>query len=628
MNNNTINRSSPSTADNNNSNKSSSSYTFPTTKSKHIIDTQTTDLQTATELECKPFFIDLLSLNKGQLDHLRNTGLLPPLPNDHDDGDDGIERRGKASKLLGTVDDEEERPKIELLNDNESSTTDNGSISNKSTTQETSSSTFDPYAIRLIRKAHISYLLKALTNPLSRGFVSLDASHTWMVYWCLHSLDLMGYFDTTTSECSNEEEGGGGGLKMNDNDDALKEVEVLQKADLLQRIVSTLEYCWTNVTLEFSIEDVDNDVRLKQLVDEQQQQQTEEEDTLTSTEKKVTITGGGFGGGNQQIPHCATSYAAVLSLSIVASLGLQQQSSSHPYYQAGKLALNVLKSKRLQMYAFFLTLRESIVAETDNKEEGGERIAFRMQHDGEIDVRASYCLLAPCYLLGLLNNEDQNNPLLSTAISRYIASCQTFEGGFGAEPFNEAHGGYTFCSLAALRILDSVTLIDVNALSSWLARRQMGYEGGFCGRTNKLVDGCYSFWQGGAVAVLDGWFGDTNDDEVAENEDDDDGSSKKYQLSYDELMLQRYILLCAQDVNGGLRDKPSKPKDFYHSCYNLSGLSVAQHALESWPSVSSCDGEDNFNNLFGDVSVNIIGRTDPVINIRKERVQFMRSQFT
>ena len=30
-------------------------------------------------------------------------------------------------------------------------------------------------------------------------------------------------------------------------------------------------------------------------------------------------------------------------------------------------------------------------------------------------------------------------------------------------------------------------------------------------------------------------------------------------------------------MNGGLRDKPSKGRDFYHSCYCLSGLSVAQH---------------------------------------------------
>ena len=34
---------------------------------------------------------------------------------------------------------------------------------------------------------------------------------------------------------------------------------------------------------------------------------------------------------------------------------------------------------------------------------------------------------------------------------------------------------------------------------------------------------------------------------------------------------------------GGLWDKLWKPRDFYHSCYNLSGLSVAQYALEPWP---------------------------------------------
>ena len=32
--------------------------------------------------------------------------------------------------------------------------------------------------------------------------------------------------------------------------------------------------------------------------------------------------------------------------------------------------------------------------------------------------------------------------------------------------------------------------------------RQMRLEGGFQGRTNKLVDGCYSFWQGGAFPLI------------------------------------------------------------------------------------------------------------------------------
>ena len=30
----------------------------------------------------------------------------------------------------------------------------------------------------------------------------------------------------------------------------------------------------------------------------------------------------------------------------------------------------------------------------------------------------------------------------------------------------------------------------------------MRFEGGFQGRTNKLVDGCYSFWQAGAFPLV------------------------------------------------------------------------------------------------------------------------------
>ncbi len=36
----------------------------------------------------------------------------------------------------------------------------------------------------------------------------------------------------------------------------------------------------------------------------------------------------------------------------------------------------------------------------------------------------------------------------------------------------------------------------------WTCNRQMKLEGGFQGRTNKLVDGCYSFWQGGVFPLL------------------------------------------------------------------------------------------------------------------------------
>lgn len=43
--------------------------------------------------------------------------------------------------------------------------------------------------------------------------------------------------------------------------------------------------------------------------------------------------------------------------------------------------------------------------------------------------------------------------------------CQTYEGGFGGVPGVEAHGGYSYCALAALDILQSVDAVDIPALA-------------------------------------------------------------------------------------------------------------------------------------------------------------------
>lgn len=44
--------------------------------------------------------------------------------------------------------------------------------------------------------------------------------------------------------------------------------------------------------------------------------------------------------------------------------------------------------------------------------------------------------------------------------------------------------------------------LDLSRLLHWASQRQGWVEGGFNGRTNKLVDGCYSFWQGGLFSLL------------------------------------------------------------------------------------------------------------------------------
>lgn len=150
----------------------------------------------------------------------------------------------------------------------------------------------------------------------------------------------------------------------------------------------------------------------------------------------------------------------------------------------------------------------------------------------------------------------------------------------------------------------------------------MKFEGGFQGRTNKLVDSCYSFWQGAAAAMLEVMKVDGDDlydisryqeyslnrptttkmDDLVEVTDsrlnvvsDSSGS-----LPFNQSALQKYILLCAQNFDyGGMRDKPGKSRDFYHCCYSLSGLSVSQRSItvplyETKSSQEICDGYEEF----------------------------------
>ena len=42
-----------------------------------------------------------------------------------------------------------------------------------------------------LNQSHISYLESGLMNPLPKSFVGLDASGPWIIYWILHSLELL-----------------------------------------------------------------------------------------------------------------------------------------------------------------------------------------------------------------------------------------------------------------------------------------------------------------------------------------------------------------------------------------------------------------------------------------------------
>jgi protein farnesyltransferase subunit beta len=116
----------------------------------------------------------------------------------------------------------------------------------------------------------------------------------------------------------------------------------------------------------------------------------------------------------------------------------------------------------------------------------------------------------------------------------------------------------------------------------------MRLEGGFAGRTNKLVDGCYSFWVGGLFPLLDmslaaeGRFPYASSAAssasssvsaspsvaadaaagAAQGADRGEAATCRGRANgawlYDPMALQRYLLICCQDSQGGLVDKPPK----------------------------------------------------------------------
>ncbi len=289
--------------------------------------------------------------------------------------------------------------------------------------------------------------------------------------------------------------------------------------------------------------------------------------------------------------------------------------------------------------------------------------SFVVHLGGEVDVRASYCVLCISLLLGICT------PELIEGMQDFIAKCQTFEGGLAASAFfdegadgsaaleaanpalGEAHGGYAHCALASYLTLMRLNegssstskgerKLDLQRCLRWAVSQQgIAIEGGaFRGRTNKLVDGCYGWFSGGGMfAVLDAALileaqaacataaggapasppraatnGHAQHEQTAYAQSDSSGSSSAWvsesseeaeapannvgngtnpaaakrrraavgdEYLYDRASLQEYILAVAQVKTGGLRDKPGKRPDAYHTCYNLSGLSLAQHRL-------------------------------------------------
>ena len=232
---------------------------------------------------------------------------------------------------------------------------------------------------------------------------------------------------------------------------------------------------------------------------------------------------GGFGGKPGIISHLACTYASLSCLCILGT-GFDLVDTS-------------------ALYSFLRKMK---------RVDGG----FNLYENGEHDLRGVYCALVSGFLCNILDEA------LVDRCDEYILSCQNWQGGFGSRsPRCEAHAGYTFCAVASLAILakyrkksEFIFGGDRTQLIEYCKGLQDDFSGGFSGRVNKLMDGCYSFWVPGVLRIL---------------------CPQDYSFLINAQTLGMFLLnVCQNSATGGFRDKPGKKEDLYHTCYCLSGLSL------------------------------------------------------
>ena len=315
--------------------------------------------------------------------------------------------------------------------------------------------------------------------------------------------------------------------------------------------------------------------------------------------KELQHEDGGFCGGPEGHAHLISTYAAVMA---IVNLGIPE---AYDIIDINKMKNFLLKMKNNQFdinQEPSYTDKNGVYLITCDK--NNEFISYHTAYpgtfqnhiNGESDLRSTYCAMVVASVLNLINYDDLENDPITKGVVNNIKNCQTFEGGLGPEPFCEAHGGYSYCGIATLVLLKKLNEIDTNSFVRWLVNRQMTKEGGFNGRTNKLVDSCYSFWQGSIFNMI--YMGDNK-------------FTYDMELLYDQLSLQAYILFACQNLqNGGLIDKPGKFPDLFHTNYATAGLSLSQECLK-----------DNFKVALNSDLDDVFEKMNPIYCVTQEKIE-------
>ncbi|CAF1511989.1 unnamed protein product [Adineta steineri] len=164
----------------------------------------------------------------------------------------------------------------------------------------------------------------------------------------------------------------------------------------------------------------------------------------------------------------------------------------------------------------------------------------------ESDLRFVYCACAVAFILNDWSGIDKDS------CTKFILQCRTYEYAFGQIPNAEAHGGSTFCAIAALSLMDRLNDLDhQDNLIRWCLQRQ---NEGFNGRPNKPDDSCYSWWIGATLKLL----------------------NKDFLINIEQNQI--YLHATESKMTGGFSKWPDSTADPLHSCLSLASLSLMNHS--------------------------------------------------
>jgi geranylgeranyl transferase type-1 subunit beta len=163
----------------------------------------------------------------------------------------------------------------------------------------------------------------------------------------------------------------------------------------------------------------------------------------------------------------------------------------------------------------------------------------------ENDLRFVYCA---CVVAFILNDWSGINKDLCIS---FIHQCRTYEHAFGQVPGAEAHGGSTFCAVAALSLMNRLDELDhQDGLIRWCLQRQ---NEGFNGRPHKPDDSCYSWWIGATLKLL----------------------NKDFLINLDANEI--FLHATESKLTGGFGKLPSATPDPLHSYLSLASLSLMKN---------------------------------------------------